>query len=70
MPPRSCNHHRHLTVAYGRRPTKPRGGPKPRGAWTAATQEGRTSTTTCGDRPDSATGANQAPLARPSLAGS
>jgi hypothetical protein len=40
--------------------------PKPRGAWTAATQEGTTSTATCSDRPDAATGADQAPLARPS----
>jgi hypothetical protein len=34
--------------------------PKPRGAWTAATREGTTSTATCGDRPDAATGADQA----------
>jgi hypothetical protein len=40
--------------------------PKPRGAWIAATQEGTTSTATCGDRPDATTGADQAPLARPS----
>jgi hypothetical protein len=34
--------------------------PKPRGAWTAATREGTTSTATCGDGPDAATRADQA----------
>jgi hypothetical protein len=40
--------------------------PKPRGAWSAATREGTTSTATCGDKPDTTTGADQAPLAQPS----
>jgi hypothetical protein len=44
--------------------------PEPRRAWAAATREGATSTASCGDRPDAATGANQAPLARPSPPGS
>jgi hypothetical protein len=42
----------------------------PRRIWTVATREDTTSTATCGDRPDAATGADQAPLARPSPEGS
>jgi hypothetical protein len=44
--------------------------PKPRGAWTVATREGTTATATCGDKPDTTIGANQASLARQSPAGS
>ena len=69
-PPRTCHHHRRLTVVIEARPTRTRGSSRERGtAARAATPGETTSTAIGGHRPDAARGAYQALEARPSPKG-
>ena len=69
-PPRTCHHHRRLTVVIEARPTRARGSIRERRtAARATTPEETTSTAIGGHRPDAARGAYQALEARPSPKG-
>ena len=70
VPPRSCHHHRRLTVVIEARPTRTRGSSREQGTTArATTPEERTSTAIGGHRPDAARGAYQALDVRPSPKG-